>query len=485
MTHSFLKKSFAVIWGVFIFSAIIIYLVGGKQFHYTQTDTGGMVSATNDIGEMITGTDIFQNFCADFDEINSLEVLGGDYSHSVGGTMTVTLLNEEGQRLYERDFDMADFGGDGLLKIDFDSPIEVEKGKNITLRIYASDGSSGSVPTLYYGSAVSLSRGQMALELKDSDKVSVNGETLDGKLCFRVYGQQPIAFGSYYWAVAAVIAVLLAAFTVYQLLCEKKGRKTRFHGVLASIQRYRYLVSQLVARDFKRKYKRSVLGVLWSLFNPMLIMIVQYIVFSTIFKSDIENFAVYLLSGIVCYNFFSEVTNMSLTSIVENSSLITKVYIPKCVYPISRALSSGINFLLSLIPLIAVLLFTRTPITYAVAVLPFAMVCLFMLALGIGLALSASMVFFRDTQFIWNVVNMIWMYMTPIFYPESIITGWLSYIFKLNPLYHIIRFFRIILLEGISPEPKAYLLCFLASAIPLLIGSIIFNKTKDKFVLNI
>lgn len=176
---------------------------------------------------------------------------------------------------------------------------------------------------------------------------------------------------------------------------------------------------------------------------------------------------------------------MALTSIVGNAALITKVYIPKYIYPVSRAMSSMINFLLSLIPLLVMMLVTKTPLTAAVVLLPFAIWCLLMLSLGVGMVLASSMVFFRDTQFLWNVLSMVWMYMTPIFYPENIVSGWLSYIFKLNPLYHIIRFFRIILLSGISPEPKAYLLCFVAAALPLIIGISIFRKTEDRFVLHI
>lgn len=484
-SNSFVKKILIVLWIIFISSSVIIFFVGGKQFFFKQTDSGSVVKASNDVGEMTTGKDIFQSFKANFSEINGLDIFGGDYDRDIGGKMTITLLNQENEKLYERDYDMAAFSGEGKFEIDFDEAINVTNGDIITLRIYVADGSFNSVPTIYYGSEVSVSRGQLKLELDDFEKIVVDGETLEGKMCFCVYGSEPIAFGNYYWFFIIAVLIAFSFFTIRQFSCLKKSKQTWFLKLLSAVEKYRYLISQLVSRDFKRKYKRSVLGVIWSLLNPMLIMVVQYVVFSTIFKSEIENFAVYLLSGIVCYNFFSEVTNMSLTSIIENSSLITKVYIPKFIYPISRAFSSCINFFLSLIPLVIVLAITQTHITYAVVLVPFVMICLFMLSLGVGMALSASMVFFRDTQFLWNVFNMIWMYLTPIFYPESIITGWMGTIFKFNPLYHIIRFFRIILLEGISPEPKAYLMCILTSIIPLIIGSIIFNRTKDKFVLYI
>ena len=214
-------------------------------------------------------------------------------------------------------------------------------------------------------------------------------------------------------------------------------------------------------------------------------MMVQYIVFSTLFKSDIPNFAVYLLIGIVCFSFFSEACGMALTSIVGNASLITKVYVPKYIYPLTRVMSSTINFGLSLLPLLAVLLITRTPIRPAILLLPFGVCCLFALALGVGMLLASAMVFFRDTQFLWGVVSMLWMYATPIFYPESIIPNQFMLIFKMNPLYHIIRFIRTILINGVSPEPKAYALALIASVVPLVIGATVFKRTQDRFVLNI
>ena len=242
---------------------------------------------------------------------------------------------------------------------------------------------------------------------------------------------------------------------------------------------------QLIARDFKTKYKRSVLGILWSFLNPLLTMAVQYVVFSTIFRSDIPNFPLYLLTGIVCFNFFSEASSMALQSIVGNASLITKVYVPKYIYPVSRVLSSTVNLLLSLIPLLAVMLLTDTPVRPAILLLPFGLVCLVVFSIGVGFILSTAMVFFRDTQFLWCVVSMLWMYLTPIIYPESIIPAQFMTLYKCNPLYHIIRFIRIVLMDGISPEPKAYGLCMIASVVPFLIGAVIFKKNQDKFVLNL
>lgn len=255
--------------------------------------------------------------------------------------------------------------------------------------------------------------------------------------------------------------------------------------LISEFKRYRYLIKQMISRDFKRKYKRSVLGVLWSFLNPMLTMTVQYVVFSALFKTDIQYYALYLLCGIVCFSFFNEATTMTMTSITGNAHLITKVYVPKYIYPVSRVLSSGVNLLMSLIPLFFVMLITVSRIHFSLLLLPFGIICLMALCLGVGLILASLMVFFRDTEFLWGVVSMLWMYATPIFYPETIIPARFMLLYKCNPLYHIIRFVRTVLISGISPEPKAYLLCLLVSFVPLLVGVIVFKKTQDQFVMNL
>ena len=176
---------------------------------------------------------------------------------------------------------------------------------------------------------------------------------------------------------------------------------------------------------------------------------------------------------------------MGINSILGNSSLITKGYVPKYIYPVTRVLSSGINMLFSLVPLLLVILLTRTALTPAILLLPFALACLLCFCTGMVLVLSASMVFFRDTQFLWNVLSMIWMYATPIFYPESIIPDRFLIVYKFNPLYHFIRFARTVIMDGVSPEPKAYLICLVFAVGSLILGGLIFRKAQDKFVLYI
>ena len=278
---------------------------------------------------------------------------------------------------------------------------------------------------------------------------------------------------------------MLLAFCGAVLNKKSKGIPSVTLRFFDAVRRYKFLMQQLISRDFKAKYKRSILGVLWSFLNPLFMMMIYYIVFSTIFQSDSNNFPVYLIIGIVCFNFFSEATNMALHSIVGNASLITKVYMPKYIFPVSRVLSSTVNLLLSLVPLFLVLLYTKTQINIRFVLIVFGLISLIALSLGVGMILSSLMVFFRDTQFLWGVIITMLNFGTPIFYPENIIPENFMPLFKMNPLYHIIRFIRTVIIDGVSPEPKAYLFCIIASIIPLLLGMYIFKKTQDKFILNL
>lgn len=249
--------------------------------------------------------------------------------------------------------------------------------------------------------------------------------------------------------------------------------------------KYGFLLAQLVGRDFKTKYRRSVLGVLWSLLNPLMVMLVQYMVFSTLFRWNVPNFAVYLLSGIVMFNYMSDATSQAMTSITSNASLINKVYVPKYIYPFSRVLSCGVNFLFSLVALYIVIIFTGMKITvYHFAIL-YGIGCMFVFTCGVSLLLASMMVFFRDTQFLYTVVLTVWNYLTPIFYPESILPPNVLYFIKFNPMYHFLRFVRVIILNGGLPDSREWLFCAIFAIVPLIIGAYVFKRTQNKFILNL
>jgi len=250
-------------------------------------------------------------------------------------------------------------------------------------------------------------------------------------------------------------------------------------------RKYNFLLKQLVSRDFKVKYKRSVLGVLWSLLYPLLTMAVMALVFTNVFKFTTPgvNYLAYLMSGLVIFNYFSEATNLSMSSVVANFSLINKVYMPKYIFPVSKCVFVGINFLLSLIPLYVVLLATGTGVNLYHLLLPYAYICLFLFTVGFGLILATIAVFLRDMFYIYSVILSLWTYMTPIMYDIAIIEGTaLQFIFKCNPLYWIIYFARRIILYNTIPEINVWIYCMIFALSFLLLGILIFKKNQDKFI---
>ena len=482
MNQKTVRKGCGIALAVYVALAILLFWIGGDQFHYRDEQTD-MLTAGTPIGEITKDEVVTQKISVSGDELRGISFMGATYGRQNTGTLLIEVL-EDGQLLGSASVDVSALQDNSEFSVSFSPAFSVPSGE-AELRITAPESEPGNAITLYKGNTMSATRAEVSVAIAEEDLVSVNGTPLAGSLCMSVQSREFLWFGQYYGVFAGVFFVVLLLICTWVLHQNKRGRPSRILHVFAAFFRYRFLIKQLVARDFKTKYKRSVLGVLWSFLNPLLTMAVQYVVFSTLFKSDIPNFPVYLLTGIICFNFFSEAASMSLTSIVGNASLITKVYVPKYIYPLTRVMSSTINFLLSLIPLFLVLLVTQTPVRISVLLLPFGLVCLFAFSLGIGMLLASAMVFFRDMQFLWGVLSMIWMYLTPVFYPESIIPAQFMTVYKMNPLYQIIRFFRIALMDGVSPEPKAYLLMLLASFIPLLIGALVFKKTQDRFVLNL
>lgn len=261
--------------------------------------------------------------------------------------------------------------------------------------------------------------------------------------------------------------------------------KKTINNIKYSIKKYKFLLEQLVIRDFKVKYKRSVLGVVWSLLYPVLITAVMAIVFSNVFKMSTPgvSYIAYLMIGLTYFNYFSEASNFAMSSVVANFPLINKVYMPKYIFPLSKCLFVGINFFLTLIPLYAVILLTGTGLNWAHLLLPYSFLCLFLFTLGMGFILSTVSVFLRDMFYIYGIVLTIWQYMTPIMYDINLISNpTLQLIMKFNPLYQIINFARSIILYGNVPTLGQFAGCAVSSILVLLVGVIVFKKNQDKFI---
>lgn len=286
-----------------------------------------------------------------------------------------------------------------------------------------------------------------------------------------------------YWYILIAVSILLAVLFAIVVIRVHKGKVSYLYTAVEALHRYEFLLRQLVKRDFRTKYLRSVLGVLWSFFNPLLMMLVQYIVFSTLFRNAIPFFAAYLIIGNICFSFFNESCSLTLNSIVGNAGLITKVYMPKYIYPLSRTISSLVNLAISLVPMLIVCLITGVRFGLTVLAAPYFFICLFLFSLGIGLLLSCAMVFFRDTQFLWGILVTIWMYFTPVFYSIEIIPGVFRKIFELNPMYIFISSIRCCIMYGTMPLPGTFVKSALAAMLALVIGSLVFKKGQDKFIL--
>ena len=476
----FLKVSAALLVGYAVLVGLF-YFLAGDQLHYRNSRGNvEMLPAEGGTVELVQGAVVEQSFAARIQRLESVSVQWGTYYRPNAGTVTMELLDAStGTVLLSGQFDAAAIAEGGLTTLTAETPIETAYGAPLLLRLTA-DSQAGSASSPLMAATLPESYTEQTL---GAAQLTLNGAPAAGALCFSVSGEDYIWTGLHYWEFSAAgLALIALLLFVFWKRCQK-GKRSYILNAVHAMKKYRFLIRQLVSRDFKTKYKRSILGVFWSFLNPLLTMLVQYFVFSTIFKSDIPNYPSYLLTGIVCFNFFSEACGMALTSILGNASLITKVYVPKYVYPLTRVLSSVINLGISLIPLILVCLFTGVRFQKSAILAFFFLFCLILFSYGLSLLLSAAMVFFRDMQFLWNVLSMIWMYATPIFYPESILPENFRFVLTVNPLYYFIQNTRLCILDGISPEPTAYLQCMLIALGMLLVGSLVFRKSQDRFIL--
>ncbi|MDK2917582.1 MAG: lipopolysaccharide transport system permease protein [Candidatus Petromonas sp.] len=254
---------------------------------------------------------------------------------------------------------------------------------------------------------------------------------------------------------------------------------------IQNFMKYKDLLKQLVIRDIKVKYKRSILGILWSLLNPLMIMIVMTIVFSELFRFEIENFAAYLISGQVIFNFFTESTSLAMASIYNEGQLIKKVYIPKYIFPMSKVLFSFVNFIFSLIAITIVCIVTGVKVKFTVVFALLSMIYILGFSIGIGLILSSIAVFFRDIVHLYGVMITAWMYLTPIFYPIDIVPQKYVILVYINPLYYFVTHFREALIYGNIPSLQLNLICIEYMILSLLIGLYLFYKKQDSFILYI
>ena len=435
-----LKRGLALVAILAVLLAIMGWVIGedwSRQNYESEALAQGFMAGMPADGDVIQ-----QGLTVECEYVDGITLEVAAVGSQVAGAAQVEVLQGE-QSLWSQRVDLAQAVQGDTLTLNFPEDTLRLSGNDITLRVTLEAGKVNQLPAFWVGQEIDA--GRFALDAGNLDRLTVNGEPLRGQLCVSVRGHSRSNVMAWYWPGCALL-VLAAAGVALRCAWQKA------HGKLG-----------------------------WLL-TAVELMSIQYVVFSTIFKNTIPNFPVYLMTGIVLFNYFSEATSLGLDSIVTSSALITKVYMPKYIYPLSRVTSSLVNLVISFVPLLLMMVVTGVPLTKSLLLTPLVVLYLFLFALGMAMILATMNVFFRDTRFLWGVVVLMWTYLTPIFYPETIIPAQLITLYHMNPMYQFIYFMRCITLGGVSPTPVTYLYCTLCSVVPLLVGLWVFKKNQDRFV---
>lgn len=260
-------------------------------------------------------------------------------------------------------------------------------------------------------------------------------------------------------------------------------RDTKNYMASSELKKNLGVLYALVSKDFKRKYRRSILGVVWSVLNPLLMMVVMTAVFSYMFKFNIEHFPLYLILGNILFALMSSATTTGMTSIVDSASLIKKIRIEKAVFPIEKVIFSLVNFGFSLIAVFFVMAYLQVFPTWRIVFLPLLLLFVVTFSMGLSLMLSAMGVFFRDVFHLWDVFIVAWTYATPLFYPMDMLAPWMQQVMQFNPMYHYVTYFREIMMWGITPGITENLICLGFALVTFLVGLLVFRKAEKKFIL--
>ena len=248
------------------------------------------------------------------------------------------------------------------------------------------------------------------------------------------------------------------------------------------MKRYQFLFEELVKRDFKKKYKRTVLGMAWSLLSPLLTLLVMRLVFTQFFGETMEHYTTYLFCGNLIFACFSESTGLGMTSLLENADIFSKVNVPKYLFLLSKSIQGLINFGLTLLVFFLFCILDGITFTWKFVLLLYPSCCLVLFNIGVGLILSALFMFFRDIQYLWSVFTQLLMYMSAIFYTIDQYSYTVQCLFLVNPVYLFIRYFRKIVIEATIPTLWFHLLMLADVLIVLVIGCWMYKKYSHRFL---
>ena len=253
-------------------------------------------------------------------------------------------------------------------------------------------------------------------------------------------------------------------------------------NMLIRAKEHGFLFSELIKRDFKKKYKRTHLGMIWSLLSPLLTLFVMRIVFTRFFGNDVEHYTIYLFCGNIIFSFFSDATSSGMSSLMDNSSVFSKVNVPKYLFLFSKNISSLINFSLTFVVFLVFCILDGVAITPFFFALAFPISCLILFNLGMGFILSSLYMFFRDIQYLWGVFIMLLMYLSAIFYSVESYTPEVQKLFLFNPIFVYIKYFRLVVLDRSLPSVQYHALALGYAVLTFAIGAFIYKRKNHKFL---
>ncbi len=248
------------------------------------------------------------------------------------------------------------------------------------------------------------------------------------------------------------------------------------------MKKHQFLFEELVKRDFKKKYKRTILGMGWSILSPLLSLLVMRVVFTVFFGEEIPHYTTYLYCGNMVFAFFNESSTQGMTALLDNAPIFSKVNVPKYLFLLAKNAQTLLNFSLTLIPFLVLCFLDRVPLTWKWLFLIYPILCMLLFNVGVGLTLSALYVFFRDMRYLWTVFIQLLMYASAIFYPVDRFPAMMQKLFLLNPIYLFIRYFRGIVIDGAIPSVRSHMLMMGEAAAMLIVGGLIYKKYNTEFL---
>ena len=254
------------------------------------------------------------------------------------------------------------------------------------------------------------------------------------------------------------------------------------HKSFQRLKESKFLFEELVKRDFKIKYKRTILGVGWSLLSPLLTLLVMKLVFTQFFGRNTPHYTIYIFCGNVVWSYFSEATRGGMQSLMGNAGIFTKVNVPKYLFVLSKNVQSLLSFLLTLIILFLFVAFDTLPFSWRYLMLAYPIVLLVFFNIGLGMVLSALYVFFRDTEYLYDVFLRLLMYLSAIFYNVSNYDAYVQRMFLMNPVFLFIKYFRCVIIDGNLPSAQFHLLMLAYTVVVFLLGCQIYKKNNTKFL---